>query len=221
MFILKGTQSLRFIVLLVTCMGALTSCGDKGTNESGKLTKTDPRVQKAFGEKGSWFCTMEIEFSEGTETKSSTRKLLVATAPKESPTTTLLETSCDAETGPGKTICAQKLEAKTYTCVHESLFTQFPLQKGNWECRMDYQFQTEDQETDTDTLVVKGAAGESARKTIATAFEQCAEITDTQSEAKRDACARAMLERKMECKGTATAPAPTASPVPKKVRIFR
>lgn len=195
MFLLKGTRAFRIIVLLAACMGALTSCERKGTSEPVRAALLDPRVLKEFGENGSWFCAMEIEYSEESESQPTTRKLLVSTADKKTSMTTRLSANCASEKGAGKILCSQKLENKTYPCVHESLFTPHAAPKSIWQCRMEYSVP----EAETALLLVTGKEGETVQETISAAFSQCAEVNDDQTEVMRDACARAMIEKKMTC----------------------
>lgn len=236
MNLLKGcTPALRLIVLLAACVGALTSCERRGTIQPVKEVAPDPRVLKHFGESGSRFCAFELIYSEATDSESAQTKktLIVATGESLSVTTTALAQSCAGLGIAGKMLCSGRLkDSDSYLCVHDSMFITRSARNGEWECQMIYSVPTEAVTAATSgaersaiaadarkILTVTGKPGDTVQQVIHQAFAQCAEIKGEQTVAVRNACARAMIDRKMLCKDISK-PAPVPSPNPRVPRVF-
>jgi hypothetical protein len=180
--------------------------------------KNSVKAQKNSEPNQASFCALTVEYSEGDTIKTKT---LFATNCGAVTTIKALSTACKNSDAPTKATCSPKIADGDYACVDHSMFAPGMVRKGNWECRMEYSV------GDTKkTLVEKASESDVA---VDYAFQSCANVKEkdeSKTAATREACARAMVERKMVCKnledaGKATPDQAPATPTNPRRKVSR
>jgi hypothetical protein len=173
---------------------------------------------KRFSEAGNRLCAFPIEYSETTSGDTVTvQKLNVAVGESRTATTAALIKSCDSLSEAGKIVCSGELKNNLYKCVHDSMFVPSAAGSGDWQCRMVYEVPAGESGTTPRLLLVTGKSKETLNELVGRAFSECATITEEFSEANRDACVSAMIERKMACSDLSLPPTAPA----RKLRLSR